>query len=156
MSIDLVALEIPHPDPFVMHVHVEKTNLSSVIAHVDNIQYVTWLDRAAVLHADSLGMTRAWLKQTDRMWFVARHEIDYLAEAWLADDVQVLTWIRSVHKVKSWRDYVIYRESDDTILCRASSLWVFVDLQSRRPIRIPPDACARFDPVEGHVSDSRA
>jgi acyl-CoA thioester hydrolase len=117
------------------------------VAHVSNIEFVRWLDRAAELHADSLGYTRRWMLDHGVMWFVARHEVDYLAEALPGDELAIATWVRDMRKVKSWRDYVIVRPADQTIVCRAATLWVFVDLATRRPMRIPAEMAARFQPV---------
>lgn len=148
---DLRSLDIPHGAPFVCDLRIGRDQLSIVIDHVSNIEYVRWLDSAAELHADSLGYTRPELLESGLMWFVARHEIDYLAEAWERDALIVATWVRSMRRVKSWRDYVVYRPADETIVCRASTLWVLVDLASRRPVRIPEDMMVRFAPLQSPV-----
>ncbi|MCI0365100.1 MAG: acyl-CoA thioesterase [Phycisphaerales bacterium] len=122
--------------------------MSNVVDHVSNIEYVRWLDRAAELHADSLGYTRSWLLKNGIMWFVARHEIDYLAEAHSNDELVIATWVRTIGKVKSWRDYLIVRPSDQTVICRAATLWVLVNLQTRRPKRISAQMIERFAPLE--------
>lgn len=116
---------------------VSEGDLGSVVEHVDHARYVKWLDLAAERHADSLGLTRAALKAEGLMWFVARHEIDYLAESWLNDDLSIYTWVRDIARVRSWRDSLIYRPLDSSIICRATTLWVMVDLATRRPARIP-------------------
>ena len=146
--------DLPHPMPFTCEITVTKTQLSSVIEHVSNIEYVRWLDRAAELHADSLGYTRQWLLENDLMWFVARHEIDYLAEAWLGDRLIIATWVRDFGKVKSWRDYIIVRPADNTLMCRAATLWVLVELSSRKPRRIPNEMVDKFKPLRSAQGSS--
>jgi acyl-CoA thioester hydrolase len=81
------------------------------------------------------------------MWFVARHEIDYLAEAFPDDELIIATWVRDMRKVKSWRDYLIIRPADQTVICRAATLWVLVDLATRRPCRIEREMADRFNPL---------
>ncbi len=131
-------------------------DVSRSIPHAGNAEYVRWLDRAAELHSDSLGFTRAAMLEAGIMWFVARHEIDYLAEAWVDDALVLATWVRDVHRVRSWRETMIVRPSDQTVICRASTLWVLVDLERRRPIRIPPEMATRFDPLHGpRLQDSQ-
>lgn len=56
----------------------------------------------------------------------------------------IATWPRDFARVKSWRDYVVIRPSDQTVVCKASTLWVLVNLETRRPIRIPQEMIARF------------
>lgn len=81
------------------------------------------------------------------MWFVARHEVDYLAEAWRDDQLLIATWVRDMRRVKSWRDYIVIRPSDGEVICRAATLWVLVDLKRRKPLRIPMEMASSFDPL---------
>lgn len=138
---------VAHPAPFVCGLTVSADQLSRSIPHVSNIEYVRWLDRAAELHALAVGASWRDLYAQGRMWFVARHEIDYQAEVWESDELLIATWVREFRRVKSWRDSVIARPSDGTIVCCAATLWVLVDLVTRRPVRIAPDLAARFTPL---------
>jgi acyl-CoA thioester hydrolase len=149
---DVAAFDIPHRLPFLCDLRVTRAQLGTVIEHVSNIEYVRWLDRAAELHADSLGYTRHFMWQSGLMWFVARHEIDYLAECWLDDELVIATWVRDFHKVKSWRDYLIVRPRDGAVICRAATLWVLVDLATRRPRRVDREMIDRFDPLTSRPS----
>lgn len=151
--IDLSHYEVPHDKPFVCRTTVEDWQTSGLIPHVSNIMYVAWLDRAAQLHSDALGYTRQWLVAQNMMWFVGRHEIDYLAEAWVDDELVITTWVRNMRRVKSWRDYVIIRPHDQTVIARAATLWVLVNLESRRPRRIDPEMIEQFAPLHNKVSD---
>ena len=146
--LEAAELDISHRSPFLCDLLIGDGVLSEAIAHVSNIEYLRWMDRAAELHADALGYTRGRLVDSGVMWFVARHEIDYMAEVWPDDRLVVATWVRNMKRVKSWRDYVIYRHSDETIVCRAATLWVLIDLATRRPTRIPDEMVRRFDPLQ--------
>lgn len=154
-AIDLSMYDVPHPRPFVCELTISPELLSRSLPHVSNIEYVRWLDRAAELHADAAGYTRAAMLEDGVMWFVARHEIDYLAEAWENDHLLIATWVREFKRVKSWREYVIARPADETVVCRGATLWVLVDLASRRPKRIPADMRRSFDPLN-EVSETSA
>jgi acyl-CoA thioester hydrolase len=145
---DAAAWGVAHPRPYLCDLRVGREVVSRAVEHVSNVEYVRWLDRAAELHADALGWTRKSLLDRGVMWFVARHEIDYLAEARPGDELVVATWVRSMARVKSWRDTLVARPADRTAVCRASSLWVLVDLATRRPVRIGPDFSAGFEPMD--------
>lgn len=153
-AVDLSMYDVPHPRPFVCEITIVPELLSRAIPHVSNIEYVRWLDRAAELHSDSAGYTRAAMLDENIMWFVARHEIDYLAEAWLNDRLLIATWVRDFKRVRSWREYAIVRPADETVVCRGATLWVLVDLESRRPRRIPPEMCRAFGPLHGGEAQS--
>jgi acyl-CoA thioester hydrolase len=147
--IDIARLELPHPRPFACRLSVGDEPAANVVGHVSNIDYVRWIDRLAELHADSIGFTREAMLRDGSMWFVGRHEIDYLAECFAGDELLLLTWVRSFSRVKSWRESRVIRPADGAIVCQAVTLWVFVDLESRRPRRITPEMVERFDPLEG-------
>ena len=148
VEFDCTAWEIPHPAPFLCDMAIDHSQVSRAVPHVNNIAYVEWVDRVAVLHADALGFTRDTLLQGGLMWFVVRHEIDYLAEAWPGDELVVATWVRTMHRVKSWRDTLVMRPADKTVVCRAATLWVLVDLQTRRPVRHDAEMVSRFAPLD--------
>jgi acyl-CoA thioester hydrolase len=146
---------VEHARPFVASVTAVSGSVSRAVPHVSNIEFVRWLDRAAELHADSVGDTRARLLERGLMWFVARHEIDYLAEAWPGDELLVATWVLDVQPVRSWRAFRIVRPSDGTVICQARTLWVLVNLETRRPARIDGDMARRYDALmEGGSTDA--
>jgi len=145
---DASRYEVPHPEPFLVDVRVGRHHLSDVVDHVSNVEYVRWLDRAAELHSDSVGYTRRGLVDEGMMWFVVRHEIDYLAEVWRGEELVVATWVGDMKRTTSWRGYAVIRPRDETMVCRAATLWVLVDLPTRRPRRIPGEMAQRFAPLE--------
>lgn len=146
-TIDRALYAIPHDAPFLCTLTIGREHCSDVIEHLNNVVLVRCLDRAAELHADALGYTRRYMLGEGIMWFIARHEIDYLAEAWPGEELLIATWVRDMLRVKSWRDYVIVRPADDTIIARAATLWVLVDLESRRPRSVSTEMAARFHPM---------
>jgi acyl-CoA thioester hydrolase len=153
-AIDLAPFDVPHPRPFACSLRVGEGLTSNAVGHVSNIDYVRWIDRLAELHADSLGDTRSAMLAAQSMWFVGRHEIDYRAEAFRGDELLLLTWVRSFSRVKSWRDTRVIRPVDGTLVCSALTLWVLVDLETRRPRRITAAMASRFDPLEPRPQDT--
>ena len=55
----------------------DSLDVSEEIPHVNNSEYVRWINKTAELATDAVGLTRAMLLAARRMWFVAQHEIDY-------------------------------------------------------------------------------
>lgn len=122
---------------------------SRAVDHVSNVEYVRWLDTAGQMHLADLGWNSTDLIEAGAMWFVGRHEIDYRREARAGEVLRAATWVRCVRRVKSWRDTIVWRETEtelDTV-CTASTLWVHVDLESRRPVRPPDDMVTALTPL---------
>lgn len=139
---------IPHPRPFGIVLRTGDRGLSRTVEHVSNTEYVRWIDRAAELHADALGHTRASMAELGHMWFVARHEIDYRAEAFPGEVLHAFTWVRSVVGPVSWRDTVVLRPGDGRLVCAAATRWAWVNLGTRRPVRVPEAVTEALDPLE--------
>lgn len=138
----LAAWGIPHPQPHLLEVDVDAASLSACVPHLNNVEILRLVDRGAESHLDRLGHTRAAMAARGVMWFVVRHEIDYLAEAFGGDRLLLATWIRSHGRTTSVRATRILRPADGKVVAAAESRWVHVDLATRRPLRIPHDLLA--------------
>jgi len=135
-----------HPRPFQCKIEIQPHQSSNEVEHVNNIEFLKWIDRASQLHCDSCGWERNTLLDAGMMWFVARHEIDYRSEALQDDDLLLSTWVEDVRRVKSWRTTSIHALNDKhRLVCNCRTLWVLVDLETRRPISIPKDMANSFD-----------
>jgi acyl-CoA thioester hydrolase len=110
---------------------------SALVPHANNIVILSWIDLAASLHGDAAGASRASLAASGRMWFVARHEIDYLGEAFVGDEVLLATWVEQLGRTSLTRATRIIRRRDGVELTKAISRWALVDLGTRRPTPIP-------------------
>ena len=117
---------------------------SEEIPHVNNAEYVRWIDRAAELATDAAGLTREILLASQRMWFVARHEIDYRGESFVGDDLLIATWISDYSRITATRQTMIYRPADGKRILDATTRWAYVNLETRKPARIEQDVLERF------------
>ena len=116
---------------------VPNTGVSPEVPHVNNAEYVRWVDRAAELAVDSVGHTRQAMLAVNRMWFVVRHELDYRAECFVDEDVLVATWVHSHTQTTSLRETRIVRTHDGKPILTATTRWAYINLETRRPARIP-------------------
>ena len=123
--------------------------VSRGVPHVNNAEYVRFVDRIAELATDEAGFTREAMLAEERMWFVARHEIDYRAEAFVEDRLVAATWIRDWTRTTVTRETRILRPTDGKVVIAASTRWAFVNLESRRPARIPQSMRDAFPQVSG-------
>lgn len=130
-------------------IEVGEEAVSRGVPHVNNAEYVRFVDRIAELATDEAGFTREAMLADQHMWFVARHEIDYRAEAFVGDHLVAATWIRDWTRTTVTRETRILRPSDGKLVIVASTRWAFVDLQTRRPARIPPSMREAFPRSSG-------
>ena len=112
--------------------------------HVNNVEYVRWMQEAAVLHADDAGGTAA-TKTAGATWVVRSHQIEYRRPAFGGDRVQVLTWVADFRRAFSLRKYKFVRPADNTVLAEGQTDWVYVDTQTGRPQTVPVHIQAMFE-----------
>lgn len=112
--------------------------------HINNVQYIQWMQEAAVHHSDSVGCTE--LTKTDgATWVVRTHNIEYLRPAYAGDKITVLTWISNVRKIRALRKYKFIRDSDGSVLATGETDWVYIDTKNGRPRSIPEKVINVFE-----------
>lgn len=118
---------------------------TDAFGHVNNAVYVRWLQEAGTAHWMALA-TEA--EQRTLIWFVARHEIDYLKPCFAGEDIVAETWCENPRGARFDRRVRI-RGADGRIRAEALTTWVLIDGRSQRPMRIPAAIIARFDTPPG-------
>lgn len=115
------------------------------LKHVNNEIYLRWLMDSANAHSSYCGYPLEKYLAQGACFVVRRHEIDYLAPAFLGEHLVIETWVEEMLARKSRRAYRIKRKHDGRIILSAETVWVYVDLRSGRPISIPNEIIAAFD-----------
>lgn len=103
-------------------------------AHVNNVEYVRWMQDAAISHADAVGCTAATLA-AGASWVARSHHIEYLRPAFAGEKLTIFTWVSTVRRSSSLRKYRIVRAGD--IIARGETVWVYVDAATGKPRPIP-------------------
>ena len=118
-----------------------------VNGHVNNLEYLRWMQEVAKAHSDAQGWTLDRYEETRTSWVVRSHAIDYLRPAFAGERLTVLTWISSFEERESMRHCLFWRERDRKVLARARTLWVFVNAATGRARSIPEEVRSSFDAV---------
>jgi len=113
--------------------HIDNLN------HVNNTVYLQWVQEVANLHWNNLVPNE--MKEAI-VWMVLRHEIDYLGQAFLDDEITVYTWIDETIGVKSTRIVHIYR--NDTLLSKSKTTFCSLDKTTLKPRRISDEMLTLF------------
>ena len=112
--------------------------------HVGNVEYVRWMQSAAVAHSTEQGWPAERYVEAGAAWVVRTHFVEYLAPAFADDEIEVETWVSSFRKVTSLRRYRIVRPSDGVVLAKAETDWAYIGREHNVPRRIPAELIADF------------
>lgn len=131
--------------PFVIDLQVEASSIDHY-GHVNNAEYLRWVERASWDHSRHLGLTLEDYRALNRGMVVHRHELDYLAPAFEGDSLQMATWIVSCDgRLTLERRFQLRHVDSGRTLLRAHTRFACIDMESSRPKRMP----ARFVEVYG-------
>lgn len=111
--------------------------------HVNNIVYLRYVQDAAVGHWKTVPQEIA----SQIIWMARRHEIDYLKQAFLGEELVAKTWVDDFVGVKSIRHCEIMRGEE--VLARSVTHWISLDAQTLRPKRITEEIVKQFFPESG-------
>jgi acyl-CoA thioester hydrolase len=114
------------------------------LGHVSNITYIAWMQQIAIQHSAARGWPVERYLQSGYVWVVRSHFITYLRPAFEGETITLQTWVDGVRPLSSLRKYRVLRSNDETLLAEAETNWVFVELRSGRPCRIPDDLRRAF------------
>ncbi len=125
------------PRPFLLPISVKKKALDGY-GHVNNAEYVRWLEGISWAHSEALGLGLAHYREQDRGMAVHRHEIDYLASARLGDSLMLATWLVDCDgRLSLTRRFQLRRCSDGQTLLEARTRFVCIELSTGRARRMP-------------------
>lgn len=160
----ITGAQVPQPGPhFAAHFKVRQYEMDA-FGHVNNAVYLHYLEQAATEHAAAAGWSGEHVRTLGGTWVARRHEIEYLRPALGNDLLQVVTWAVEFRGARAFRDYAIHRLAPasgdgrapadrflapDELpagepLVTARTIWVWLDLVTGRPRRIPPEMHAAF------------
>ena len=131
------------PDPIYRYQFNIPADALDANGHVNNVQYVQWMQDVAVSHFTALGGMEPTLA-LGATWVVHSHNIEYLNPAFAGEQIEMRTWVASIQRVRSLRRYEFVRLADTKLLVRGATEWVFVDAKTGRPLAIPAEVTRVF------------
>lgn len=93
-----------------------------------------FFQEAAISHAENIGVGREDMARTGQVWILSRMSVLVDRRPNYYETVTVRSWPRGAEKLFALRNYEI-RDKDNIAVVSASSGWIIVDIEKRRPIR---------------------
>ena len=110
--------------------------------HVNNVNYVQWMQDAAIRHYEFIGGIPLTLA-AGATWVVRSHHVDYLRPAFAGECIEVRTWVVNIRRARSLRRYRFIRKADGKLLVKGETDWVFVDA-GNGSLRLIPDEVVKL------------
>lgn len=112
-----------------------------------------FLQEAAGHHAAALGVGLETLRAKGLTWVLVKQRIESPAPVVLGERLELETWPAGIDRHAALRDFVV-RRPDGAEVARATTQWLVLDLETRRPVRPAEVLDPRFprDPSPRAVS----
>jgi medium-chain acyl-[acyl-carrier-protein] hydrolase len=113
-------------------------------SEVDNKQKITlvsllkYMEEVAIGHSESIGFGINKLKDLGLAWILNKWNVEIDRYPSLDERIVLETWSSGFDKFYGTREFCI-RDVEGNIICRASSLWILLNIERRRPARITED-----------------
>jgi acyl-CoA thioester hydrolase len=118
-------------DPFTLRLTVGAEHLDEM-RHVNNVVYVQWVLEAATSHWKTVAPPAS---QAEVAWAAVRHEIDYLLQSFLGDEMTIVTWLGSSQGL-TFERFAEVRHADGRVAAKSRTLWVPIDPRTGKPKRV--------------------
>lgn len=125
--------------PFELKVTAQPTDIDA-LGHVNNTVYLRWVQEVAIAHWQTIATPE---QQTEMVWMVVRHEIDYKSAARLNDDIILKTWIGTAEGLRFDRHTEILTVERKP-LAIAKTVWCPVDPVTQRPKKVSAEVRRMF------------
>jgi acyl-CoA thioester hydrolase len=114
------------------------------LGHVNNANYVRWVEQAYFDALTSVGWDAARLQAEKFVVLITGHELEYFKEAHEGDPIKIISWAHEKARVRGAWIHEMYQRDTGELLARdyAAGAFLYTDGQSHRPGKLP-DALAQ-------------
>ena len=111
------------------------------------ITMLTMLQETAADHCHSIGHSLFSLMSQDLGWVLLSGIMQMERYPKYKEKIIIRTWISKYHAIRGFRENIIYDENYN-VIGSAKGLWVFYDIEKRRPAKIHSDFKERWSSSE--------
>lgn len=99
---------------------------------------VNMLIQIAWHHAEILGFGMDFLHSNELVWILSRMHIKFYSKTSWNNKLRLSTWPKGINRLFYLRDFEVEDDSKNSV-ARATSEWLIIDLQTRRPKLYQPE-----------------
>ena len=137
-----------------MEKYVEKKTLMTYqtdrYGNMRPLMLMNELQALADNHAESIGCGRTFCIENGIAWVVTHYLVDIIELPREGEEITFYTWPSAHDILKATRDFEI-RGSDGRLMVRATSQWIVIDLEKRRPMKL--DGLPHWDLITDRAYD---
>ncbi len=102
-----------------------------------------YLEDMAIRQSEECGIGLDFYEQTQTAWVLAKWDLEVNAYPAFTQDITITTEPHSFRNYFGFRRYEV-RSSNDKILAKANTLWVYIDMRRKRPTPVTEEVIQAF------------
>jgi len=114
--------------------------------HVNNAKYFTYLEESGIQAAAQYGVSMHAHLEAGHGSVARETRIEYKQPALMGDTLEITTYLSDLRSVRATRHFIIRRQSDQELLAQAYIIWVFINVHTGRPVRMPQQIAQQLAP----------
>ena len=109
-----------------------------------NKAILTILEDIAGLHSATVGLGLNEINKTGCAWVILKWQVQIIKRPEYNDELNVFTWSTTANKLFADRDFKVLDSNGQTVII-ATSRWIYMDINKRRPVRITAEIMDRYE-----------
>ena len=105
---------------------------------ISNKAILRIMEDVSGFHSASIGYGLFEIETKKRAWMILDWKMKVIKRPKYMDEIKAETWSRKVERLYAYRDFQL-KDKDGNIIAIATSRWIFVDTDRRRPVRLTSD-----------------
>lgn len=107
--------------------------------HVSNATYLSYMQMAVLEQNEEIGWPIRRILEKNQAGVTQWIHILYQGQAQIGDNIEVTSYFSDLRRTSCTRHDVVRRVDDDIVLAQGHTRWIWIDLDSWRPVAIPAD-----------------
>ncbi len=104
---------------------------------------INYFQDCSNFQSEELGLGIEWLKEAKRVWVLAAWQIHVNRYPVMGEHTVISTWAHGFKSFQGMRNFTMEDEKGE-MLAYANSIWVYMNLETGRPERIPEEIVERY------------
>ena len=134
------------------HIHTIKVRFNEVdmLSILNNAVYFNYFEQARIHYIKDAGLLpEKGIFSDNRLYYMARNEINYLKPAFFDDELNIYTRISYIKNSSFGYEHIVERQINENVLAEGKGVLVHVDPVTKRPVKLPLEfyeKISEFDP----------
>jgi acyl-CoA thioester hydrolase len=120
--------------------------------HVNNAKYFTYIEVAGIQASARHGVLMSDFLEQGYGSVARKTRIEYKQQLLLGEDLEITTFLAEVRTASATRYFFLRRASDQALVAQAYVIWVYIDINTGKPVRFPQEA---RDKLADHIAGGK-